>query len=374
MIERERKFTTPARQAKEAIGTLPAIEIQQRYLSQPTSKSEVRIRRAAHGGNGKETEYFTTLKQGFGIERLEIETPLTEQAWHKLGTHACAILRKNRYYLDPSNGISIDCLTDEKDLYVIEAEQQQDGIDIDQFRPDDYRIISTTEVTNNTAMRSRNLAKETEPAHKEIEFTPVQKVVQNIKRLLGTSTQPIIVTVSGPSASGKSSAALDQLTEQLPNICDVVSTDDYYIGKTRMHKEMPPEEKGNFDHPSAIDIEPLVKTIQTLRSGYQVESPIYDMKISEPTTETKIINPRPVIIIEGLAANQTKLRTLSDVSVSVYAPIENRLERRLSRDAIRKGHSSEDILSYYMNVAEPAYIEHYQNDDLSSVDYIINNS
>ena len=189
---------------------------------------------------------------------------------------------------------------------------------------------------------------------------------------MARGAEPIVVSLGGPSASGKSTA-MRQFNQRYP-ACLTLSTDDYYIGKTRMRAELPAEIASNFDHPSAIGLTLLRNHILDLRHGRSIKRPSYNMLISEPRQDLIHTDGQgiPLIVVEGIAANLPVLADVVDIHAAVTRPLEARLTHRIERDAIRKGHSAEQITEYAMNVAEPAYQQHYKQFD-DQAEFIINN-
>lgn len=202
-------------------------------------------------------------------------------------------------------------------------------------------------------------------------ITTVSELLGAIENRLLTPEASTVVTLSGPSASGKSTI-LDRIKQSYNSACTVLSSDDYYIGKTRMQHEMPAGQADNFDHPAAVDTTQLQHDIAELQAGRTILAPIYNMMTSEPLMEKRVVETTPLIIIEGLAANLEEVRELSTLSVSVYAPLTERLQRRIARDILRKGHSAEETTAYFMQVVEPAYAEYYEPSD-QKVDFVIEN-
>lgn len=195
----------------------------------------------------------------------------------------------------------------------------------------------------------------------------MEDIVKYIDKSLASRTRALVVTISGPSGSGKTTVA-DQLASQFH--ATLLHTDDYYIGKTHMKIVMPRSESDNFDHPSAIDINRLTTDIATLADGHSIQAPLYNMAISEPYPETKLIQPASIIIIEGLAANLPAIRRLSDLKICVTAPKSVRLKRRIDRDLIRKQLPAATIRQIFVEKVEPNYIKHYRNSD-RKVDFVL---
>lgn len=181
----------------------------------------------------------------------------------------------------------------------------------------------------------------------------------------------LVVTISGPSGSGKTTI-VHELIDALKMPVALVHTDDYYIGKTRMKTEMPEGETLNFDHPASIDLAKLAHDIVSLRGGRAVSSPIYDMAISELTGKTRIIQPARVIIIEGIAANLDEIRSFSDISICVTAPLAERIRRCITRDNTRNLREEHEVIAHFTHVVAPNYDTYFKRAD-EQADFIVHN-
>lgn len=191
-------------------------------------------------------------------------------------------------------------------------------------------------------------------------------ITSYITRKLAASPKPIIVTISGPSGSGKSSVVRD-LCEHFKEFSPIaLSTDNYYIGKTRMLRDMPAGEEHNFDHPAAMNIRQLSDNLHHLLNGKSIDAPLYDMFMSEPKQQTQHIIPSKLIFVEGIAANLPPLRELSDVSICVTAPFETRLARCIARDQTRNGRDEVAEREHFLHYVEPSYRKYYAAADHSS--------
>ena len=165
--------------------------------------------------------------------------------------------------------------------------------------------------------------------------------------------KPVILTLGGPSASGKSTTVA-RLADHFGEI-STLGTDDYYIGRTAMQSKLPWPHKNCFDHPLAIDMGLLVGHLCQLKRHESIERPVYSMLTSEPTGETVTVGPSPLIIVEGIFANHKDIKYWATITASTMRSVEARLARRIERDVIRTGQTEQEIRAYFTEVAEYNY-------------------
>ena len=165
-----------------------------------------------------------------------------------------------------------------------------------------------------------------------------------------------IVLIGGGSASGKT-YVLKKVLEQIPeDKITRISIDDYYkdFGVLPMEERV----KVNYDHPKAFDWKLLNSQIKDLKDGKTIEKPIYDFTIHGRSMMTEIVEPKELIIIEGIMALVNKdLRALGDLKVYINASRERRLVRRIERDQRERGRSYESIIEQYFSTVLPMYEE-----------------
>ena len=165
-----------------------------------------------------------------------------------------------------------------------------------------------------------------------------------------------IVLIGGGSASGKT-YVLRKVLEQIPeDKITRVSIDDYY----KDFSVLPMEErvKVNYDHPKAFDWKLMNSQIKDLKEGKTIEKPIYDFTIHGRSQKTEIVEPKELIIIEGIMALVNKdLRALGDLKVYINASRERRLVRRIERDQKERGRSYDSIIEQYFSTVLPMYEE-----------------
>ncbi|GGB70125.1 MULTISPECIES: uridine kinase [Henriciella] len=172
-----------------------------------------------------------------------------------------------------------------------------------------------------------------------------------------------LVAMSGGSGSGKSTLA-DALIDKLGTDRAVIFHEDGYYWPMRHYGpcETPEQraaiiEQANYDDPASKDNRHLVNDIRALKSGQAVEQPVYDFdKHDRDTTRTFRIEPRPVIILEGIhALSVPELLPMIDLSIYVDTPDDLRLARRLRRDVIERGRSVQNVLEHYLKTVRAAH-------------------
>ena len=109
-----------------------------------------------------------------------------------------------------------------------------------------------------------------------------------------------IIGIAGGTGSGKTTV-VKRIVEALPpHYVAVVPLDSYYNDTSHMTEE---ERRAiNFDHPDAFDWKLLVQHVKLLRDGVAVEQPTYSYLKSNREKATVHVEPKPVIIIEGIMA------------------------------------------------------------------------
>ena len=165
-----------------------------------------------------------------------------------------------------------------------------------------------------------------------------------------------VILIGGGSASGKT-YVLNKVLEKLPkDKVAHISIDDYY----KDFSVLPFEERAkiNFDHPKAFDWKLMNAQLSDLKNGKTIEKPIYDFTIHGRSKKTEMVEPKEIIIIEGIMALVNKdLRELGDLSVFISASRERRLVRRIERDMRERGRTYESIIEQYFSTVLPMYEE-----------------
>ena len=166
----------------------------------------------------------------------------------------------------------------------------------------------------------------------------------------------IIIGIAGGTGSGKTTV-VQSIVDSLPaNEVALLPLDSYY--KDSSHVPVEERQNINFDHPDAFDWELLSKQVEMLRQGKAIEQPVYSYLTCTRQPETIHIEPRKVVIIEGiLALSDKRLRDLMDLRVFVDADSDERLIRVIQRDVIERGRTAEAVMDRYVKVLKPMHQE-----------------
>ena len=166
----------------------------------------------------------------------------------------------------------------------------------------------------------------------------------------------MFIGICGGTGSGKTTIARAIVDAAGAERVVLVEQDSYY----RNLADMPLDERhqANFDHPDSIDSEMLVNHLMRLKQGLTVEMPLYDFVSHTRSDQIEIIEPRPVVIVEGiLIFAEPRVLDLLDVRVFVDTPDDIRLMRRLRRDINERGRTFERTLEQYERTIRPMHFE-----------------
>ena len=166
----------------------------------------------------------------------------------------------------------------------------------------------------------------------------------------------MFIGICGGTGSGKTTIARSIVDAVGAERVVLVEQDSYY----RNLADMPLDERhqANFDHPDSIDSDMLVNHLMRLKQGLKVEMPLYDFVTHTRSDRIEIIEPRPVVIVEGiLIFSEPRVLDLLDVRVFVDTPDDIRLMRRLRRDITERGRTFERTLEQYERTIRPMHYE-----------------
>lgn len=165
----------------------------------------------------------------------------------------------------------------------------------------------------------------------------------------------LIIGIAGGSGSGKSTV-VKKITKLLPKDSVLVIPQDAYY-KDNGHLSSEDRAKINFDHPSSIEFNLLIKHLDQLREGKPVEMPIYSYLTCARAKETIPIHPKAVLIVEGiLILTNPRMRDRMDIKVFVDADDDDRLMRVIRRDIEERGRSFIQVLDHYEKFVKPMHL------------------
>ena len=178
-----------------------------------------------------------------------------------------------------------------------------------------------------------------------------------------------VIGIAGGSGSGKSTFAA-RLREQFPDSVALISCDNYY----RAHDDIPLEErrKLNYDAPEALEFDLMVSHLRALKRGEAVDCPVYDFALHNRSDKILRIDPRPVIIVDGiLILSDPALRETFDLRIYVETDADERILRRARRDMEVRGRHIDDIMAQYLTTVKPMH-EQYVEPSKKHADLILN--
>lgn len=166
----------------------------------------------------------------------------------------------------------------------------------------------------------------------------------------------LIIGIAGGTGSGKTTV-VKKIIDSLPAGEVVLLPQDSYY-KDSSHIPAEKRQSINFDHPNAFDWPLLSKHVAMLRNGQSIEQPTYSYLTCSRQAETIHIQPREVIIIEGiLALCDPELRSMMDLKIFVDTDPDERLIRVIQRDVLERGRTAEAVMERYTRVLKPMHLQ-----------------
>ena len=162
-----------------------------------------------------------------------------------------------------------------------------------------------------------------------------------------------VIGIAGGTGSGKSTFTI-RLKDAFGDQISVLYHDNYYKAQDNIPFEE--RKKVNYDSPDSLETDLMISHVMALKAGKTIESPTYDYTVHTRAKEPIIVEPRKVLLIEGILAleNET-LRDLMDIKVFVEADADERILRRVARDVKERGRDVEDIARQYLETVKPMH-------------------
>ena len=167
------------------------------------------------------------------------------------------------------------------------------------------------------------------------------------------ASEILVIGIAGGTGSGKTTL-MNNIMAQFEGMVTVLSHDNYY----KRHDELTFEERSglNYDEPDAIETSLMVEHLKQLRQGQAIDCPVYDFTRHNRSDETIHLEPKPVIIVEGILIFENEpLRDLMDIRLFVDTDADVRLCRRIKRDVNKRGRTLESVLTQYQTTVKPMH-------------------
>jgi uridine kinase len=168
-----------------------------------------------------------------------------------------------------------------------------------------------------------------------------------------------VIGIAGGSGSGKTTLLERLCSGPWAESLAILPHDAYY----RNRQDMPAvvRETLNWDHPDALDNELYLDHVDALSQGRAIEMPIYDFRAHVRTSQTVRIEPRPVLILDGiLLLAIAAIRERLDLRVYVDTPADLRILRRLARDVSERGRTVEGVTEQYIRTVRPMHEQYVE--------------
>ena len=163
----------------------------------------------------------------------------------------------------------------------------------------------------------------------------------------------LVIGIAGGSGSGKTTL-MKNIVARFENDITVLSHDNYY----KRHDDLTYEQRCllNYDEPNALETDLMARQLDELRRGKAIDCPVYDFTVHNRSDEVVRIEPRKVIIVEGILIFENEaLRDLMDIRIFVDTDADIRLCRRVKRDVNKRGRTLESVLVQYQQTVKPMH-------------------
>lgn len=331
--------------------------VEQFYLSHPSEPFSLRMREQLKEG---QLHYVATLKDvgtltENGIDRMEVDVPVTPELYQQYRTPDVPVLRKLR--AEPLPGVIIDFYEDGS----VQVESES-PVNWQEFiaKHGDYFMDITGDRQGSNEWRAhlsfRRSSDGAETLRPGADLNPGD-IVNDILAAARPGA-PTIAHIAGRSGSGKSTivrqvkAELDSLG--IPSL--TLSTDDYHRGATWLTEHNGGEPWTKWDDAIVYDTQAMAQDLAELQAGRPIWHRWIDFSDCEPRYD-EILQPAPVIIIEGIYAASSDIAGHNHLMYEMTTPLATSVGRRLLRDLRERPQFADPVVSlgYMLSEAEPAY-------------------
>ena len=162
----------------------------------------------------------------------------------------------------------------------------------------------------------------------------------------------IFIGIAGGTGSGKTTLT-EHRKQHFGDDISVVHHDSYYKYQDRPFEERC---KQNYDHPDAFETDLMVEQLKELKAGKAIRCPVYSYADHQRTSETELIQPSKVVIVEGILIFQDpRLREMLDIKIFVETDADVRILRRALRDVRDRGRTLESVITQYLTTVKPMH-------------------
>jgi uridine kinase len=167
----------------------------------------------------------------------------------------------------------------------------------------------------------------------------------------------LVIGIAGGTGSGKTSVT-NKILERIHQTNNVVVIQhDSYYRDISSYGGMTGDQI-NFDHPDSLETSLLVQHIKDLKNGNSVEQPLYNFATHSRMKETRHLEPKNIIIVEGILIYASRdLMDVFDIKIFIDTDADERLLRRLKRDIVERGRSIESVMHQYVATVKPMHLE-----------------